>query len=1007
MKKFLNHFFTIVFLLLLNINNLSAQNFCGQDIALQNQIQYAGTLNNIYNGFEACGNSYFSYDAVHSFISESAGTATISFEENLFSGFDLLILDGCNADISSCIFSAYSDEDLAGGLSFNVSSSTEYYIIIAESVFGAGGSLDYTIQVDYPASTGNCSINSSDFICEPWFLNEVANYFTCTQGLCGSIDLYTSPSGECAIDFVIEQGCMLLACPAHVVFNENGAEIANYSSECGLVDQGYTFIEEVWNCSEGLESLEGEVTGTLDIQINGLEVECNFISNSIINNYFWTFGDGNSSNNQIGSHTYTSNGNYNICLSATGNCAANLFCQEINIDIDNCLIGIVDCQQEFDEITFSWSNDINVSNYFVNVISGQTSGILEQLSNPVSYTVSNLGINELVQIEITANGDCVGMTSDIISCSTLECNLPNIILTPSQTELCLNSFSNNITIDIDITPNIPGQGVFSGPSVDPITGELDVSSAGIGEHTINYQYELQANSECITNASTTVSIYEQPLILYLGTEETICIMESTNLEFDATADIIILDDGGASNIQQVNETTFNLSWDTPGLKIVRARAENDNCISDEIEFIINVDLALSEPVITCIEGIDQIQFQWDEISDELSVSGLQGIEHTLSLNGLIVTGLSQGQELIFDLVIISPNTCDDLVIPLYCTTIDCSSETYTIDPVDPICQGESTTLSINSNNLISYEWSDQDNNPLGNSNNIIVNPESNSNYSLVAEHNNGCIYELATTVFVNPLPEFQITGDSLICPNDMAIYQTNPSPTTWSHTWQNSNENILSQESIVELNESEFIFAQVIDNNGCTYSDSLNVTIDYCICPVDSYLDLEDEFVTSLPYEEESIFLLSNDLYPPEGTLEIIDISHPDLFSSTDLVNGSFIYTIDQSFSDTIFVNYQVCEPSCNNCDQAILKIFNEEIIDITQTTFIIENSLNTNKLVFSETSPIPESELWIYNRWGNQVYHTKDYENNWTAEGLPGGVYFYVLEVRGVVIKQTLTVFK
>ena len=135
MKKFLNHFFTIVFLLLLNINNLSAQNFCGQDIALQNQIQYAGTLNNIYNGFEACGNSYFSYDAVHSFTSESAGTATISFEENLFSGFDLLILDGCNADISSCIFSAYSDEDLAAVLSYVRNSwGNEASVITAEQV---------------------------------------------------------------------------------------------------------------------------------------------------------------------------------------------------------------------------------------------------------------------------------------------------------------------------------------------------------------------------------------------------------------------------------------------------------------------------------------------------------------------------------------------------------------------------------------------------------------------------------------------------------------------------------------------------------------------------------------------------------------------------------------------------------------------------------------------------------------------------------------------------------
>jgi hypothetical protein len=85
----------------------------------------------------------------------------------------------------------------------------------------------------------------------------------------------------------------------------------------------------------------------------------------------------------------------------------------------------------------------------------------------------------------------------------------------------------------------------------------------------------------------------------------------------------------------------------------------------------------------------------------------------------------------------------------------------------------------------------------------------------------------------------------------------------------------------------------------------------------------------------------------------------------------------------------------------------NEEIIDITQSTYINIASLNTNKLVFSDASPIPDSEIWVYNRWGQEIYHTKEYENDWNADGYPGGVYFYVLKVRGVEIKQTLTVFK
>lgn len=41
------------------------------------------------------------------------------------------------------------------------------------------------------------------------------------------------------------------------------------------------------------------------------------------------------------------------------------------------------------------------------------------------------------------------------------------------------------------------------------------------------------------------------------------------------------------------------------------------------------------------------------------------------------------------------------------------------------------------------------------------------------------------------------------------------------------------------------------------------------------------------------------------------------------------------------------------------------------------------------------ENELLIINRWQNEVFKTKDYQNNWTGEGLNEGTYFYVLRVK------------
>ena len=41
------------------------------------------------------------------------------------------------------------------------------------------------------------------------------------------------------------------------------------------------------------------------------------------------------------------------------------------------------------------------------------------------------------------------------------------------------------------------------------------------------------------------------------------------------------------------------------------------------------------------------------------------------------------------------------------------------------------------------------------------------------------------------------------------------------------------------------------------------------------------------------------------------------------------------------------------------------------------------------------QSEINIYNRWGNKIYSASPYLNNWSAEGLTDGIYFYVLEIK------------
>jgi gliding motility-associated-like protein len=49
---------------------------------------------------------------------------------------------------------------------------------------------------------------------------------------------------------------------------------------------------------------------------------------------------------------------------------------------------------------------------------------------------------------------------------------------------------------------------------------------------------------------------------------------------------------------------------------------------------------------------------------------------------------------------------------------------------------------------------------------------------------------------------------------------------------------------------------------------------------------------------------------------------------------------------------------------------------------------------------------LEIFNRYGKRVFSSDNYQNDWTAEGIKDGVYFFVMEKNGERHKGNITVF-
>jgi gliding motility-associated-like protein len=98
----------------------------------------------------------------------------------------------------------------------------------------------------------------------------------------------------------------------------------------------------------------------------------------------------------------------------------------------------------------------------------------------------------------------------------------------------------------------------------------------------------------------------------------------------------------------------------------------------------------------------------------------------------------------------------------------------------------------------------------------------------------------------------------------------------------------------------------------------------------------------------------------------------------------------------------------CNGfgCDTAMVKVF-VYCLDIMIFTAVSPNRDGLNDVFYiGGIEDKPDNHLRIFNRWGNQVFDMKGYDNSfdgtWQGKELPDGSYFYIFEVDDQGIKRT-----
>ena len=184
----------------------------------------------------------------------------------------------------------------------------------------------------------------------------------------------------------------------------------------------------------------------------------------------------------------------------------------------------------------------------------------------------------------------------------------------------------------------------------------------------------------------------------------------------------------------------------------------------------------------------------------------------------------------------------------------------------------------------------------------------------------------------------------------------------------------------------------VTDSAGCAQPDSLLIVVEpnpIADFEAETQLSCEGYFIS---LQNQSNGATSYNWQWPGG--------------SSTAENPNFIYTGSSTQIPITLI------ASNGNCTDTLTQ--NLEILTLNPEQIKLPNIITPNNdgvndaLCFEGTEGFAECfHLQIFNRWGGQVYQTRNPQECWQATGMAGGVYFYVLTLGETKLQVNVTVMR
>lgn len=362
-----------------------------------------------------------------------------------------------------------------------------------------------------------------------------------------------------------------------------------------------------------------------------------------------------------------------------------------------------------------------------------------------------------------------------------------------------------------------------------------------------------------------------------------------------------------------------------------------------------------------------------------------------------------------------------------------SVPTFSLGPDTLLCAASPYVLKAPAGTGYGYKWQD---NSTG-----TTMPVGRSGWYWLEVTRNGCSSRDSVRITFDPKPLVNLGGDTTICEGKTLLLSAgNPGR---KYRWQDN-----STTGTYLVNKAGTYWVEVENLSGCVTRDSIRVI--YLTPPV-VFLGRDTTLCEGQSLTLKRRLPGVKYLWQDGSTQEAITITRPGKYwlrASLDVC----------AESDTVVVSYQANPPvvmrgdtlMCRG-DKLLLSVSvpgasyrwqdgstastfqvseeGEYSVAVTQgncTTMstrrvrfqdcvpfipniITPNGDNANEAFVIRNIDPQEWSLEIFNRWGQRVFHAGRYDNNWAAEGLSDGTYYYKLvnASRGLAYKGYVEVVK